>query len=142
MIKDGLLADEVRSVQALIAEFGGSYFSEAELEDFRCLVRLTVEFAHHLEDQDRSPLSPAELRYLGESIFSGVDSFCVISSALRATAGETESTLPRDGSYVASLKQVFKLKYGELLAETSFEKRCRVLLDLFKLQIIFAGLSY
>jgi hypothetical protein len=41
-----------------------------------------------------------------------------------------------------SLKKQFLSWFHEFEIETSFEKKCRLLLDLFKLQIVFAGVLY
>ena len=38
-----------------------------------------------------------------------------------------------------SLRDRFLSLYPEFVAETKFENKCRLLLDLFKLQIVFAG---
>jgi len=41
-----------------------------------------------------------------------------------------------------SLRDRFLSLYREFVAETKFENKCRLLLDLFKLQIVFAGAFY
>jgi hypothetical protein len=41
-----------------------------------------------------------------------------------------------------SLKQSFLSLYREFSMGEDFGKRCRLLLDLFKMQIVFAGLSF
>jgi hypothetical protein len=45
-----------------------------------------------------------------------------------------------------SSKQTFKTQFfstfNEFVEEANFERKCRLLLDLFKLQIVFAGMSY
>jgi hypothetical protein len=142
MNKDGLFVEEVLAIQAPMLEAGRPHFSESELDDLRVLIRLAVEFSHHLDEHAMSPLDTSELRYLGESIFSGVDSFCAVSIAYGVMSGGTKSTLHRDGTWVASLKQEFDARFHDFLIEPSFEERCRLVLDLFKLQIVFAGLSY
>jgi hypothetical protein len=142
MLNDGLLVDEVRAIQSLLLESGRSQLSEEELDHLRGVIRLTVEFSHHLEEDSVRPLEKDELRYLGDTIFSGVDSFLVVSNALRVMTGGTKSTLPWDRVCMGSLKQEFDTRYRNFFVEASFEERCRLLLDLFRLQIIFAGLSY
>jgi hypothetical protein len=142
MMTNGRLVEEVRAVQASMQESARSQLSESELDDLRCLIRLTVEFSHYLEDEDGRPPDPSKTRYVGESIFSGVDSFSAITAAVRGMFGSTKSALPSDVTSVESLKQEFDKRYRDFLVEANFDHRCRLLLDLFKLQIVFAGLSY
>jgi hypothetical protein len=135
-----LATEQARTIQASMMEPGRSYFLESELGDLRCLIRLTVEFFHYLQAEDS--LIEDNLRYGCDSIFSGVDSFGLVSAAYRVLPGSQHSTPAWDGKSIDSLKEAFATKYREFLGETDFEKRCRLLLDLFKLQIVFAGLSY
>jgi hypothetical protein len=41
-----------------------------------------------------------------------------------------------------SFKTQFVSMFKEFTEEVNFENKCRLLLDLFKLQIIFVGISY
>jgi hypothetical protein len=43
---------------------------------------------------------------------------------------------------LASLKALFDAMFDEFLLQSNFDKKCRLLLDLFKLQVVFAGLTY
>jgi hypothetical protein len=42
----------------------------------------------------------------------------------------------------SSFNEKFFAMFEEFSAESNFENKCRILLDLFKLQIVFAGASY
>ncbi len=116
-MNDAIAIEQVRAIQASMVESGRSYFLESELDDLCCLIRC-------------------------DSVFSGVDSFGLVSAAYRVLPGAGQTTITWDGKSVDSLKEEFVSKYSEFSDETNFEKRCRLLLDLFKLQIVFAGLSY
>jgi hypothetical protein len=39
-----------------------------------------------------------------------------------------------------ALKELYDSIYQKFVSETEFETKCRALLDLFKLQIVFAGI--
>ena len=117
---------EVRNLQESMLKPAHSMFLESETDDLSCVIRLTVEFLHHIQEIDS--MDRSEIRYLCESIFSGVESFCVVAAAIRSAWGE-QSSAPPEGATVASVK-------------ADFQRRCGLLLDLFKLQIVFAGLSY
>jgi hypothetical protein len=43
---------------------------------------------------------------------------------------------------VQSIRDLFLSLYPKFVTETKFENKCRLLLDLFKLQIVFAGAFY
>jgi hypothetical protein len=132
---------EVRTIQASMVE-SATHFSESELEALRVLIRLTVEFFHYLRRINIDSADVESLLYVAESIFSGVDSFRSLCQAYRTTAGATRSALPQRVMSRAALKEAFAAMYGEFTDETGFERKCRLLLDLFKLQIVFAGLTY
>ena len=134
------IVEQARAIQESMTEPGKSDFLESELEDLRFLIRRTVEFSHFFRRLDVESLTQAEVGYADESIFSAVNSFCNVSAAYRTMTGQ--STPAWSEMSIASLKKEFFLKYQEFVVETSFEKRCRLLLELFKLQIVYAGLSY
>ena len=136
------LVEQVRAIQASMVESSGGILLESELDDMRCIIRLTVEFFHYLQGEDVVPFVENKLRYLCDSVFSGVDSFGLVSAAYRTLPDARATTLASGAKSTDSLKEEFAFKYREFSEEMDFEKRCRLLLDLFKLQIVFAGLSY
>ena len=89
------------------------------------------------------PFNKYDLAFICESIRSGVDSFCTLSTSCRLLYGTTESKV--EWTMISS-KELFKATvfsmYRKFIEETNFETKCRLLLDLFKLQIVFAGISY
>jgi hypothetical protein len=111
-------------------------FNRVELDALRTVIRLTVEFQTHLEDNNIS-------NYVCESVFSGVDAFESLVHAYRVLAGaETRSQLRWDAVSVSSLKDEFRSLYPTFVSEKRFEPRCRLLLELFKLQISLSAISY
>ena len=137
-----LATEQALAIQTSMVESARSLFLESELNDLRCLIRLAVEFFHYLRDEGAGSVASDDLRYVCDSVFSGVASFGLVSAAYRVLPGARHTELAWDGNSIDSLKEVFLRRYREFSGEADFEKRCRVLLDLFKLQIIFAGLSY
>jgi hypothetical protein len=133
--------EEVSAIQAAMLE-SASHFLESEREDMRVVIRLTVEFFYHLQRVDIDSPSAKDFRYQDDSAFSGIESFVSLCQAYRTTKGETRSTLPQRVMSRSTLKQEFIVMYGKFTSEANFERKCRLLLDLFKLQIVFAGLTY
>jgi len=123
-------------------ESAKSCFVEAEIRDLGCLIRITCEFLDYLETANPNPTSDFDLRYAIETIFSGVDSFSSVSAGYRALADPPPSTIHWGDVPASTFIEAFTSKFHEFAAESGFEKKCRLLLDLVKLQIIFAGFSY
>ena len=133
--------EEVASILAAMVQWA-SDFSESELGDLGSVVRLTVEFVYFLRRWDMGSVDTHTLEYVGDSILWGVDSFLSVCHAYRVLVGQTRSTLPERVISRAALKDEFMAMYNIFAVETNYEKKCRLLLDLFKLQIVFAGLTY
>jgi hypothetical protein len=149
-----------------MVESAKSCFDESELGDLRAVIRLTVEFHHYLEhgstemaralqagphasrfndlqSASADPLNKYDLGYTCNSIRSGVDSFCNLNATYRILVGATGSKV--EWGMISSrdlFKTQFMLMFNEFTEEANFENKCRLLLDLFKLQIVFAGVSY
>lgn len=120
-----------------------SHFRDKEREALGCIVSLTVEFHHIVRRIDLdSPDAKEFLQYVGDSTFCGVDSFMILYSAFRLRGRYTHSRLPQRVISIAALREEFVAMYRVFADEKDFEKRCRLLVDLFKLQIVFAGLTY
>ena len=75
------LVEDLRAIQDSMVETGRACLSDLELDDLRCLIRLTVEFFHYLQGEDLAPFVEDKLRYVCDSVFSGMDSFRLVSAA-------------------------------------------------------------
>jgi hypothetical protein len=149
-----------------MVESAQSHFDEVDLDHLRTLIRLAVEFQDYLEhgsvdiatsvmhgplgkyvrdaeNASTDPFNKYDLEYACESIRSGVDSFCRLSASCRLLDGISKSTIQWG---MTSSKEAFKTQFTSMFEnftrEVSFENKCRLLLDLFKLQIVFAGVCY
>ena len=69
-------------------------------------------------------------------------SFVTLNNSYKILEGSLESSLKWNVTSVASLKGQFTAMYQEFVSERTFEKQCRLLLDLFKLQIVFTGMLF
>jgi hypothetical protein len=134
--------ERVRAIQSSMLESGSACFLDSELEALRCLIRLTVEFADYLDAGDTPPYDKHGLRYVLDSVFSGMESFYSVTEAYGVLAGAVESQLVWDTFLPRRLKEQFTSMYREFLVTADFTGRCRLLLDLFKLQIVFAAMLY
>jgi hypothetical protein len=128
--------NELSAIQASMVDAVNSLFNPSELDALRVVVRLTVEFRQSLEANKIT-------NYVSESVFSGIDSFTSLVHAYGVIAGaEAHSHLKWKAVSVSSLRREFQSLYSRFIAEETFEKRCRLLLDLFKLQIALAAMAY
>ena len=154
-----------------MVESAKTSFDDSELGHLRAVIRLTVEFHEYLEhgrvDMARGmlqlpyvgltseefqndlqsassdPCNKYDLGYACRSILPGVDSFCSLNSAYSKRDGATSSRIEWDMiSSRESFKATFVSMFNNFAEEVNFESKCRLLLDLFKLQIVFAGISY
>jgi hypothetical protein len=162
----GEVIDRVRAIQASMTEEAKSCFDEEELGDLRCVIRLTVEFQDYLEHGSTEialrlqqgpmahlfnnlqiaaadPFNKYDLQYACDSVRSGVDSFCRLNQAYRVLIGATGTRFQWNTLVSAdSFKRRFISMFDEFIVEKNFESKCRLLLDLFKLQMVFAAVSY
>ena len=160
------VANRVEEIQATMVEAAKSCFDESELGHLRCVIRLTVEFRHYLEhgsvekarglqqgphakyftdlkSASADPFNKYDLESTCASIRSGVDSFCGLNRTYGILVGATGSTIKWGMiSSRESFEAQFISMFDRFTQEESFENKCRLLLDLFKLQIVFAGVSY
>ena len=116
------LVKRVQAGQAAIVEAARSTFAEAELDHLRAIVRLTLEFEDHLR-HERTPLETRDPRHrtLSSSTTSGIDWSAMSASWLR---------------------EEFRARLSQFEIEARFDVKCRLLLDLFELQIVFAGILH
>jgi hypothetical protein len=127
---------QLRAIQDSMVDGVKSCFSARELDALRVVIRLTVEFHRDLKADKTN-------NFVSESVFSGIDSFTLLLHAYKVLAGaETRSQLQWNAVSVASLKHEFQLLYQRFITEQVFEKQCRLLLDLFKVQIAVAAMTY
>lgn len=117
-------------------------FSSNESTDLYMLVLRTVEFHAWLSGEYQPMQNSSSTKYVAESILYAVSAFCSIIGAYGVIVGSRGSLLvdsPRD---IASLKDKFVPMYADFLQETHLATQLRLILDMFKLQLIFAALSY
>jgi len=159
------VANRVKEIQAVMVESAKSCFDDSELGHLRTLIRLTLEFRHYLEhgsvemasglqegpfanyfkdlkSASTDPFNRYDMESTCKSIRSGVDSFCVLNASYRILVGATGSNVKWGmSSSWGSFRTEFVSMFNEFSEEVNFENKCRLLLDLFKLQIVFAGVS-
>lgn len=138
--------ETVRSIQQSMSEFARPAFDDSEIEDLRILIRVAIDFHHCLHSIPPWPQFPEDpvhnMTYKLDSVLFNVDSFRRVMHAYGTLVGSTGTTINWDGLTVRSLKSVFASAYTSFLEAATFEAQCRLLLDLTKLQIVFAGASY
>ena len=136
------LSKTIQATQAVMLEQVKSCFSESEQDHLRCLVRLTTEFNDYLQSDREAIANLEDTKWSIDSIFSGIDSFCRVNAAYRVLVGATSSRVEWENVSPNSLKEQFVSTFYRFENEANFEKKCRLLLDLFKYQIVFAGVCY
>lgn len=118
-------------------------FDEKDIEHLGVLIRVTVEFHDYLTSASPWPQFPDDpfhdMTYMIDKILFNIDSFRIVLRTYGVLVGSTKSRIDWSAVGMQSLRDRFLSLYREFVAETKFENKCRLLLDLFKLQIVFAG---
>ena len=134
--------EEVLRIRTSMIEAARPYLVEEYFDDLGVVVRLTVEFYFFLQRDWRS-FDAQGLTYLADSILCGTEFFASAASAYRGVAGSRIESLEWGLlSSFETLRDRFISGYREFLVEANFERRLKQLLDLYKLQIVFAGMIY
>ncbi len=105
--------------------------------------RMEPGYAARLKAAGEDPFNRYDIEYACETSISGVDCFRALHPDTNAISTEVRSRI--DWGCVTSLesfKSQFFVLFDEFVAEREYEKKFRLLLDLFKLQMIFVGVSY
>jgi hypothetical protein len=120
-----------------------SCFEPSELDHLRVLVRLTMEFRQYLQ---RESVEMADIhysnQYVSESIFSGLDSFRSVTHAYQVLVGARDSAIDWSAISKSSIERKFLSTFESFEQAQIFEDKCRILLDLFKLQLAFEAILY
>jgi hypothetical protein len=148
----------MQTIQASMVESSRPCFEEPGQEHLCYLIKLTMEFNDYLQhgipelrdlmehnqhrfDGDLLSFPESnELQYSIESIFSGIEAFCSVNAAYNVLIEATDSEIEQSIISVPWLKKKFTSTFRDFVAEPEFKRKCRLLLDLFKMQIIFAGI--
>jgi hypothetical protein len=141
--------DEAERVRVIFASMEGDArpgFDEDDIQQLHILIRVTVEFHDYLTSVPPWPQIPDDpfhnMTYMVDKVLFNIDSFHTVVDAYAILVGATRTTIDWDTITAQSLKDRFLSLYQEFVAETNFENKCRLLLDLFKLQIVYAGMFY
>lgn len=141
------LIQRVCAAQDDMEEPARSRFSEDNIEPLGTLIRLTIEFHYYL--RSKRPVSPDQERFISnyvcDSVLGGIDCFRWVAVRYQGLIGAIHTKCGWDSmSSISptSFNEKFFAMFEEFTAESNFEKKCCLLLDLFKLQIVFSGISY
>jgi hypothetical protein len=132
----------VNGIYEPAAESAKPGFDEEDLRCLRSVITLTVDFHTYLNGVNVRAPDKNDITYACGSIFSGIESFVVVNNSYKILEGSLESNPRWDLTSLESLKERFITIYQEFLSERIFIKQCRLLLDLFKLQLVFTGMLF
>ena len=141
------LEDQVaQEIKDSMAEAARPVFEDDDIQKLGDLIRLTVRFYHYLTSRGRWPVFPEDpwhdLTYVTEPIFWFVDDFLDVLKKYDYVPGKVSTAVDWDNVTGDSLRERFLTMYQDFIAEKAFARKCRLLLDLYKLQIVFAGMFF
>lgn len=138
-IQGGAVREHVQAIQAAMRKSAEGCLSESELEHLGAVIRITVELYEYLQLPCTHSFC---LTYMSESVFSGIESYCTVTPAYGVLVGAEESHIQWDSLSLSGLRTRFGSMFKEFDEAEAFEIKCRLLLDLYKVLIVFAGISY
>jgi hypothetical protein len=134
------------SIQDSMSKGARPAFDDDAIEHLRILIRIAMEFYCYLEAIPPWPYYPDNpahnTRYKLDSVMVHMGSFSRVMNLYCVLVGWTGSTVRWDRLDAGSLKEQFLSVYASFIAAVDFETKCRLLLDLMKLQIVFVGVLY
>lgn len=133
--------EEIRGIEAEMTD-AASHFSKPQLDALGAIIGFTVEFFYYLKRTDMESLDADGVKWVNLSTVSGMRFFVTLCQTYGVTEGSVGSRLPRGVPSLTALKDEFTTRYQAFCKDTTFETKCGLLLDLFKLQIVFMGLTY
>jgi len=105
-----------------------------------------VQFYHFLTSRGRWPAFPDDpfhnMTYEVSGLLCHVDTFLSLVQLYGILTGAKKSTIDWTAVTASSVKDRYLSAYEEFIAEAHFVKKLRLLLDLCKLQLVFAGMFY
>jgi hypothetical protein len=130
----------IRETQDVMVGAAQSCLPESCVGDLRGLIRLTEKFNANACRRDASTFDRRDVEYWCRSIYGGIDSFLSVRDCCRSISDSDLSTWEK--MTALELMETFTAKYQVFHNETAFERRLVILLDLFKLQILWAAMEY
>ena len=123
----------------LLAKSG---YDESDMEDLLVLTHMAIEFYWWLKDANTDSLDRYEADENSETLFVAFDAFRHTYWAYDVLIGRVASNIDWGDISVPSLRKLIILTYERFDVESNFLKKCRFLLNLYKVELVFAGLMY
>jgi hypothetical protein len=132
----------IQSIQTSMAAEVQDCFLDEEIDDLKVVLRIALEVSGYLEGEEQLTPAANSFDYQLDTVLSGIDSFASLASAYSVLIGALASDLDWDDMSGTSLKKAIAVLREKFLAEAEFNKKCRHLLDLFKLELALVATSY
>lgn len=137
-----MTTEEILAIQDSMLNDAQGLLVENEIGHLRALIRIVVEVSRYLIDNPAGHLQRASYIYNLDTILSGVDSFMLFDHAYTSLVGATSSQLDWNQCFPSGLMEAICSKYRSFISETEFTKKCRELLDLYKIQLALVATTY
>jgi hypothetical protein len=133
------------ALERIVLDDAQSWCTDSGIESFSVVIRLVAEFKEYLERTVAAEIESDEPLYVCGSVFSGLDSFDSSAHAYRVLRDVEPSGVqwgdPALSRFETLRSRYFEM-YQELIGGAPLQHAGRLLLDLFKLQVIWAGTQY
>jgi hypothetical protein len=138
------LVQQVRVIQGEMGLAAAENLSTKVIEHMRALTRIVVEFNYYLQSDDHAA-DDLIRNYVCDSVAGANESFQYVNNAYRGFLDALPSKVDWSCNARQSLndlKSAFRAQFEEFIVQKRFENKYRSLLDLYKLGLLYASLSY
>lgn len=138
-------AKRVRAIYDSMAESVGEGFSDSDLRGLHAMIDLAADFYEYLTSADMKQPNEFYLEFACESIFAGIEFFTSVTRSYNCLVDTIDSKIDWGANPISSLqslKEQYLTTYSAFEQAVDFEHKCRLLLHLYQMQLVFAGMSF
>jgi hypothetical protein len=134
--------EQIRAIQTSMSKQAGDGFDEKDVEALNVIIRICLEVSDDLVHQRASATPTHSLRYTLETVISGLDFYIVLAISYSCLVDARSSELDWSTIGFLDLEETILSTRARFVSEDDFLKKCRCLLDLYKLQLALVAISY
>jgi len=134
--------EQIRAIQTSTSKQAADCFSKEEVVALNVVIRICLEVSDDLIRQRANSHPTRDFQYTLRTVISGLDFFTSLSSAYSVLVDARSSEIDWSTTRFLDLEETILSTRARFVSEDEFLKKCRCLLDLYKLQLALVATSY
>jgi len=134
--------EQIRAIQTSMSKEVETCFTDEDVAALNAVIRICLEVSDDLTRQCANLHSGQDFRYTLETVISGLEFFTCVANAYNVLVDARSSELDWSAIRYVDLKNTILAARDRFVSESDFLKKCRDLLDLYKLQLALVAASY